>query len=332
MKIGIVCQSAGDRATYFSHATGLQDGVYARNYGASEIGQPNASAIYFAVDFDANVAETNERIIPYFEAIAETFLPSPNLPEYQVGVYGNGVVCETLVKRGLVQFTWLSQSTGHHGHKRFKASNQWTLFQHLSSELCDISVDTNDLNPAMACFGEFSELLDPSDFITDEIAAPAHTPFASHDMLGASNQDFVSWFNAKGFKHFKPYELLVMGGKNSNPQSPCFRKNTLPPQKLWINIVPTIEVLDILLARLNAPIRITSAYRSPAYNKCIGGATESAHMQFQALDFIVEGNSRPSDWARTLRSMRDDEGLFQGGVGLYTGFVHVDTNGKTRDW
>ena len=55
-------------------------------------------------------------------------------------------------------------------------------------------------------------------------------------------------------------------------------------------------------------------------------------MRFNAIDFAFEGNSRPVDWARTLRSMRDDERLFKGGVGLYASFVHVDTRGHDVDW
>ena len=55
-------------------------------------------------------------------------------------------------------------------------------------------------------------------------------------------------------------------------------------------------------------------------------------MAFRAIDFMVEGNSRPTDWARALRSMRDDEGLFKGGVGLYASFVHLDTRGTNADW
>lgn len=143
---------------------------------------------------------------------------------------------------------------------------------------------------------------------------------------------FVAAFNALNLKFFKPYELLVMGARHSDRQSPAYGLNTRPPRESWANIYPTIRVLDALRARLGAPIRITSAYRSPAYNRAIGGARESQHMEFRAIDFAAEGGSRPSDWARALRSMRDDEAMFRGGVGLYDTFVHVDTRGYNEDW
>lgn len=143
---------------------------------------------------------------------------------------------------------------------------------------------------------------------------------------------FADFINSLNLRHFAPYEFLVMGSRHNDPNSPCRGKNTMPPQALWPNIAKTAQILDDFRRRIGSPVRISNAYRSLAYNKCIGGATSSQHMRFNALDFSVEGNSRPSDWARLLRSMRDDEGLFLGGVGLYATFVHLDTRGSNADW
>ncbi|PSL20623.1 peptidoglycan-binding protein [Shimia abyssi] len=148
---------------------------------------------------------------------------------------------------------------------------------------------------------------------------------------GDDEADFNAFIKSLGLKNFKPYEFLIKGEKNNNPHSPAFQKNTNPPRELWPNIAPTARVLDILRGRVDAPIRTLSVYRSPAYNVAIGGASQSLHTQFRAIDFIAQGNSTPLDWAAALRSMRS-EGLFLGGIGTYPTFVHVDTRGFNVDF
>lgn len=159
--IGIVSQSSGDRALSFDRAEGIADGTYARHYGAAVIGQPAGSAVYFAVDYDADEADVASRIVPYFGGIRESFAPTAGLPGYRVGVYGNGLVCASLLDRGLVQLAWLSQRADHRGHAAFKASDRWTLFQQPSTTLCDIGVDVDDVRPGVGDFGGFMRLDDP---------------------------------------------------------------------------------------------------------------------------------------------------------------------------
>jgi hypothetical protein len=125
--------------------------------------------------------------------------------------------------------------------------------------------------------------------------------------------------------HFRPHEFLVMGGQNQS--GPAKGKNTLPPEELWENILPTAKVLDRLRGELGAAIRLSSAYRSPAYNALIPGAAGgSTHVQFRATDFSCADGRGPVWWASQLRRLRD-AGLFAGGIGVYPTFVHVDTRG-----
>ncbi|WP_018389925.1 D-Ala-D-Ala carboxypeptidase family metallohydrolase [Ancylobacter sp. FA202] len=128
--------------------------------------------------------------------------------------------------------------------------------------------------------------------------------------------------------HFRPEEFLVLGGQNAS--GACAGRNHAPPPDLWANIIPTARVLDALRQRLDAPIRIVSAYRAPDYNQCLpGAASASYHMQFRAVDFVCSDERGPVHWARELRAMRN-EGLFAGGIGVYPTFVHVDTRGQNR--
>jgi lysophospholipase L1-like esterase len=134
-----------------------------------------------------------------------------------------------------------------------------------------------------------------------------------------------------GIEHFGTDEFLVLGGSHGTPGSSCAGLNTYPPKALWPNIAGTAKVLDALRTRLGRPIAITNAYRAPAYNSCIGGASESLHTTFNALDFKVSGMAAP-DVAMALRWLRDKEGLFVGGIGRYNGFTHVDTRGTNATW
>src|SRR5207248_10640614 len=80
---------------YFSYTRGYWDAMQAAQQ-ARAVGQPGGSAIYFAVDFDARGAY----IVPidqYFRGITNGLAAAgAGRPEYKVGVYGSGAVCESL--------------------------------------------------------------------------------------------------------------------------------------------------------------------------------------------------------------------------------------------
>ena len=74
-------------------------------------------------------------------------------------------------------------------------------------------------------------------------------------------------------------------------------------------------------------LTITSAYRSPEYNKKVGGAKKSMHQQGKATDIVMTGYSN-SDRAKFIE-IAINEGI--SGVGVYNTFIHIDTGGK-RAW
>ena len=69
------------------------------------------------------------------------------------------------------------------------------------------------------------------------------------------------------------------------------------------------------------PIYITSAYRTPVYNKKIGGASKSYHMQGRAVDHHTKGKVALMELARFYESI----GCF--GIIVYpnSGFIHIDS-------
>lgn len=55
------------------------------------------------------------------------------------------------------------------------------------------------------------------------------------------------------------------------------------------NLVVLFSKMDQIRDHFNKPIIVHVAYRSEAYNKLIGGAPSSVHMQGMACDFNIEG-------------------------------------------
>ena len=134
--------------------------------------------------------------------------------------------------------------------------------------------------------------------------------------------------------------ILSYNFKNITPRmvlSPHFKsrrgvKNTLPPRKMWKKIIPTLKAVDELCDQIGLPIdEMLSAYRCPDYNKAVRGNRGSYHMTNQAIDVVFK---RTSAWrvARAAKHLRDDKKAFKGGIGLYRGFVHIDTRGENANW
>lgn len=138
-------------------------------------------------------------------------------------------------------------------------------------------------------------------------------------------EDFLSglqlrWFSPREVTNYA--NSTRSGVSNSLPEDP----------QLWENLVPTLWVLDQLRESINLPIRLTSIYRSPAYNKSVGGSSGSFHKKNAAIDFQVDGMTPPQSF-NALNKMRN-AGCFTGGLGLYSTFVHLDTGlrGRNATW
>lgn len=126
------------QASYFSYAKGVDDGTSAY-HDAQSLGQPVASPIYFAVDYDASSADISGPVNDYFRGIQAGFqAAAAGGPVHPVGVYGSGAVCQFMLGRRLAQYAWLTQSTGWTGTSTFAA---WNIKQSAETKLCGIDVD-----------------------------------------------------------------------------------------------------------------------------------------------------------------------------------------------
>lgn len=149
-----------------------------------------------------------------------------------------------------------------------------------------------------------------------------------------------AWVQAKGSDVLR-YARYIQGLnlRNITPRmvlAPHFKtrgrtQNSLPPKTAWKKMAPTLKVIDKMVTRIGAPLHeITSAYRSPRYNRAVGGKTKSYHMQNMACDIQFRGIS-PYHVAYVAKQLRT-QGFYKGGIGRYSGFVHVDTRGSNVDW
>ena len=103
------------------------------------------------------------------------------------------------------------------------------------------------------------------------------------------------------------------------------------PSDLRENVILLCQNLQVLREHINKPIRIISGYRSPKYNRRIGGARKSQHMTAKAADIRVTGMT-PQELKDIIESLISEGRMMKGGIGLYTSFLHYDVRGRNARW
>ena len=81
-----------------------------------------------------------------------------------------------------------------------------------------------------------------------------------------------------------------MGDLSKNFSLQEFNQKNAPLKSEEIKVDPKlVERLQILRDMVKKPIYITSGYRTSEYNKKVGGAIKSQHMEGKAADITVKG-------------------------------------------
>lgn len=88
-----------------------------------------------------------------------------------------------------------------------------------------------------------------------------------------------------------------------------------------------VNVLQKIRSHFGKSVTITSAYRTPAKNKAVGGQTYSQHLYGRAADIKVKGvaPSKVSAYAEKLLPNK-------GGIGTYGTFTHIDVRSAKARW
>ena len=95
-----------------------------------------------------------------------------------------------------------------------------------------------------------------------------------------------------------------------------------------IRISPVLlDVLHDIRHHFNAPVTITSAFRTESHNKKVGGGKKSTHLVGIAADIMVKGVT-PAQVAAYAETLMPD----RGGIGQYKNFVHIDVRHDKSRW
>jgi hypothetical protein len=144
---------------------------------------------------------------------------------------------------------------------------------------------------------------------------------ASGELTEAENEALANLGNDGVDGYFKFSGSVLNMGSNVNDAVPGDGYRMVK-NEVWYKLMAVAR-------RMGKTLTINSAYRSPAYNAKVGGATSSFHKSGMALDVSMAGFS--DDDIRQFIRIASQEGF--GGVAYYSGsnFTHVDI-GSRRSW
>ena len=126
---------------------------------------------------------------------------------------------------------------------------------------------------------------------------------------------------SKLYKSWQQFPMSEWRWPNFSPQEMASKREG----ELLIDEA-SMDKLQKLRNVLGKPIIITSAYRSVAHNKAVGGAARSQHLLGKAFD-VVMTNQDPATFEELARAVGFT------GFGHYpkSNFMHIDT-GPARRW
>ena len=179
-------------------------------------------------------------------------------------------------------------------------------------------------------------------------AQPSPGPAPIYITAGQDEPGYRNWYAASpghaiGVTNFNQY-LLTYGVGGIVPTWQLIRTATawehcgaqpfeVPPANEWPNIVQTLRYVRDYVIPAVGPVEPVSVYRNPQLNVCAGGAPESAHKHYSAIDMVPLKPTTREDLMRTLCAVHARRGLDYGvGLGFYAFLrFHVDTT-KFRRW
>ena len=120
--------------------------------------------------------------------------------------------------------------------------------------------------------------------------------------------------------------------KNFTRQEFDCKDGTIVPAEYLLNLKELAENLQSLRDYLEVSVMVTgSGYRSPKHNAKVKGAKFSQHLTASAADINAEGYE-PKQLAEVIELLILKGKMKQGGIGVYSNFVHYDIRGTKARW
>jgi hypothetical protein len=177
---------------------------------------------------------------------------------------------------------------------------------------------------------------------------PVWDPISPYIAPGQDEAGYRNWYaaspaHATGVKSFHKYlEQYEVGGvfptwqllRTATSWRRCGQQPfEVPPTAEWPHIVQTLRYIRDYVVPAVGPVEAVSTYRNPALNACAGGAPESAHKHYSAIDMVPLKPTTREAMMRTLCRVQARRGPdYQVGLGFYAFLrFHVDTT-KYRRW
>ncbi|WP_353949269.1 glycoside hydrolase domain-containing protein [Sporolactobacillus sp. Y61] len=181
-RIFSIWETRPTRRAYFTEEQGKKDAEKAARY-AGQIGQPEASPIFFTVDYDAAPDDFGV-IRAYFQAIRS------RSQKYRIGIYGSFRMIEDLRGKGLADFYYQTYAWSF-GHE----SRHADIYQYQNNRmLAGIPVDLDRIRNPSAVWGPArSAVKHPA------VSPAAVVPYPGHLIRrGSRGRDVVRTQNAVG--------------------------------------------------------------------------------------------------------------------------------------
>ncbi len=141
---------------------------------------------------------------------------------------------------------------------------------------------------------------------------------------------FERYLAAEGLAEIvPPWTLLRAEAKRS---AQCHAEPfVLPPRALWPHIRPALRIVRARVIPAIGRVDVASTYRDPSLNGCAGGAGQSRHMQFAAID--LEPRAQPdvrSSFTRLCAAWRRYGPAEAWGLGAYYDPAHPTWSARGR--